>query len=182
MSGGYHFQNYSFKKNFIYNFLMRSSMSYNLEEAANLSQTNAVAVSLLVPTFLGFSECWTYLKQTWSGHIQSDPFLRSDRSPHDRQGWKCQNLMQKKILINTVDILSLHCCFLLFTVTQTQGRKENTTLKTGALRLDYCLLRPPGLASLLHLCNTINRHLWHVKTVFKLFKQKMLATSYTLYL
>lgn len=52
-----------------------------------------------------FSGSWTYLSQTWSVHIQSGPSLHSERSPHGQQGWRCQNLIQKK----TVSNLLLHC-------------------------------------------------------------------------
>ena len=45
----------------------------------------------------------TYLTQIWSVHIQSDPSHRSGRSPHDRQGWRYQNLTQEN-LISTENI------------------------------------------------------------------------------
>lgn len=50
-----------------------------------------------LPFFLHFHEWETYLWQTWSGHSRSGPFLRSGRSPHGRQGWKCQNLMKERV-------------------------------------------------------------------------------------
>lgn len=51
-----------------------------------------IPISAIICLFL----C-TYLWQTWSGHSQSGPFLRSGRSPRGRQGWKCQNLMQERM-------------------------------------------------------------------------------------
>lgn len=57
------------------------------------------------PLSFCFCGSWTYLSQTWSVHIQSGPSLHSERSPHGQQGWRCQNLIQKK----TVSNLLLHC-------------------------------------------------------------------------
>lgn len=56
------------------------------------------------------TECQTYSWETWSGHILSDPSPRSGRSPRGRRGWRCQNLMQDKNLINAASVLLLPWC------------------------------------------------------------------------
>lgn len=55
-----------------------------------------VVVKFKTAGLIGFSESWTYLMETWRGHIQSGPCLRLERSPRDQQGWRCQNLTQDK--------------------------------------------------------------------------------------